>query len=48
MTENIHDLIFVIDQVGHYLYASPSFQHVLGYHPQALLGAAVFDFDPPG
>lgn len=44
ITANIRDLIFVIDDSGHFLYASPSFQQVLGYSPKALLGASVFDF----
>jgi PAS domain S-box-containing protein len=47
LTENIHDLIFVLDHLGHYLYASPSFQQVLGYRPQALLGGSVFDLVHP-
>jgi PAS domain S-box-containing protein len=44
ITESIHDLIGMLDPSGCFLYASPSFQHLLGYPPAALIGAAVFDF----
>jgi PAS domain S-box-containing protein len=47
ITENIHELIFVIDPEGYYLYASPSFQHVLGYRPLTLLGTSMFDLVHP-
>src|SRR4029079_7254138 len=44
ITENTRDLISMLDQTGRFLYASPSFQHMLGYAPEALTGAAIFDF----
>jgi PAS domain S-box-containing protein len=47
ITENIRDLIFMIDQAGRFLYTSPSFQHVLGYSPTRLLGISAFDLIHP-
>jgi PAS domain S-box-containing protein len=47
IAENIRDLIGMLDQQGRYLYASPSYQHVLGYSPATLLGATMFDFVHP-
>src|SRR5262249_34027843 len=47
ITENIRDLVFVIDQSGRFLYSSPSFQHVLGYNPSGLLGISAFDLIHP-
>jgi len=47
ITESIHDLIGMLDPSGYFLYASPSFQHLLGYPPAALIGAAIFDFVHP-
>ena len=44
ITENTRDLIGMLDQAGCYVYASPSFQHLLGYVPAALTGTAIFDF----
>ena len=44
ITENTHDLLSMLDLEGRYRYASPSFQHRLGYDPAALIGAAIFDF----
>jgi PAS domain S-box-containing protein len=47
ITENIRDLIGMLDQQGRYLYASPSYRHVLGYSPTTLTGAVMFDFIHP-
>jgi PAS domain S-box-containing protein len=47
ITENTRDLICMLDQAGRFLYASPSFQHLLGYAPATLSGAAIFDFIHP-
>jgi PAS domain S-box-containing protein len=47
ITENIRDLIGMLDQEGRYLYASPSYRHVLGYSPTTLIGAVMFDFIHP-
>jgi PAS domain S-box-containing protein len=47
IAENIRDLIGMLDQQGRYLYASPSYQHVLGYSPATLLGATMLDFVHP-
>jgi PAS domain S-box-containing protein len=47
ITENIRDLIGMLDQGGRYLYASPSYRHVLGYSPATLIGASMFDFVHP-
>lgn len=44
ITENIRDLIGMLDQHGRYLYASPSYQNVLGYSPAALAGASLFEY----
>jgi len=47
ITENSHDLLSMLDPAGRYRYASPSFQHRLGYDPATLIGAAIFDFIHP-
>jgi PAS domain S-box-containing protein len=43
ITENIRDLLCLLDQEGAYLYASPSFEHMLGRAPAALVGRSLFD-----
>jgi PAS domain S-box-containing protein len=43
ITENIRDLLCLLDQEGDYLYASPSFEHMLGRAPAALVGRSLFD-----
>ena len=47
ITENSHDLLSMLDPAGRYRYASPSFQHRLGYDPATLIGASIFDFIHP-
>ena len=43
ITENTSDLISVLDQEGRYIYASPSFQRVLGDLPGDVIGTRAFD-----
>ena len=43
LADNMRDLVCQIDVSGTVLYTSPSYQSVLGYEPQALLGHSVFD-----
>ena len=43
LSENATDLVAIADQQGRYTYASPSFQTVLGYDPDALIGSPVLD-----
>jgi PAS domain S-box-containing protein len=47
ITENTGELISVLDVQGQTLYASPSFWHLLGYDPAALLGKSRFDLVHP-
>jgi PAS domain S-box-containing protein/putative nucleotidyltransferase with HDIG domain len=43
IAEHTGDLICLLDAEGRYLYASPSYQTVLGFVPEDLLGQAVLD-----
>ena len=45
--ENAYDLIAEIDGSATLLYASPNFEEVLGYTPQALLGTHIFSLVHP-
>jgi PAS domain S-box-containing protein len=47
VTEHTRDLIALFDQDGHYMYASPSHLHVLGYEPATLRGHAMFPLVHP-
>src|SRR5688500_19988982 len=47
IAENSGDLISWLSQEGHAIYASPSFQHILGYNPAELLGTSGFDLIHP-
>ncbi|HWQ65061.1 MAG TPA: PAS domain S-box protein, partial [Methanospirillum sp.] len=38
IVENSHDLIYTLNSKGEFLYVSPSFQTVLGYSPDELIG----------
>nr|WP_239586172.1 PAS domain-containing sensor histidine kinase [Brevibacillus laterosporus] len=38
ISENMTDLIAILDRSGRYIYVSPSFQTILGYTPESLLG----------
>ncbi|HMK34794.1 MAG TPA: PAS domain S-box protein [Desulfomonilaceae bacterium] len=42
ITENVHDLVCETDARATYRYISPSYERVLGYEPQDLLGESVF------
>jgi PAS domain S-box-containing protein len=46
MVENIHDLVFEIDQDTRHTYASPRVRDVLGYEPEEILGKTPFDLMP--
>lgn len=43
ITENSGELISLIDQSGNFLYASPSYAHLLGYNPLELSARSLFD-----
>lgn len=42
--EHSNDLICVVDLEGHYKYASPSYEKMLGYDPERMIGQNVFHF----
>ncbi len=43
ITENISDLIFMVDGAQRFAYASPAFERLLGYDPERLIGTPVLD-----
>ena len=43
MTDNIHDVIFVMDMNLNYTYVSPSVKNLRGYEPEEVLKQAPFD-----
>ncbi len=47
ITENTRDLICLLDAQNEFLYASPSFELVLGYPPEQLLGTDYFQLVHP-
>jgi two-component system, cell cycle sensor histidine kinase and response regulator CckA len=47
ITEHTSDLISLLDDAGRYIYASPSYQALLGYDPEALLGITAMDLLHP-
>ncbi len=47
LIENSLDLFGVSDRKARFLYASPSFERVLGYRPDELVGRNAFDFVHP-
>ncbi len=47
ITENMNDLVCQVDINGIYLYLSPSYQKVLGFTPNELIGTSIFDFIHP-
>jgi PAS domain S-box-containing protein len=47
ISENVLDLVAQISLDGTYVYASPSYETVLGYPPQRLTGTSVFAFVHP-
>ncbi|WP_276352363.1 PAS domain-containing protein [Cohnella caldifontis] len=48
ITENMQDLVAIVDSDGVILYASPSFRMVLGYDPLSMIGNDCFDYLNPG
>lgn len=47
LAENTGDLICMLDLEGNYVYTSPSYQEVLGYSTEELLGRNAFSFVHP-
>jgi diguanylate cyclase (GGDEF)-like protein/PAS domain S-box-containing protein len=47
LIEQTTDLIFILDAVGTYRFASPSHSRVLGYAPENLLGSNIFELLHP-
>ncbi len=47
ITEHTSDLISLFDGAGRYIYVSPSYQAMLGYDPEALLGTVALDLLHP-
>jgi len=47
IAENASDMISVHDEMGIYLYASPSSARLIGYAPEELAGRSAFDFIHP-
>lgn len=47
IAENTGDLICVVDVRGNYVYLSPSYEEVLGYAPESLLGQSCFSMIHP-
>src|SRR5260370_8286424 len=43
MTENVADIVAVVDMEGHRLYNSPSYNKVLGYHEEELKTSSSFE-----
>lgn len=46
LTENVSDLVLILDATGVCRYASPSHKRVLGYESEALIGVSVLDLIP--
>lgn len=47
LIETASDLIFVVDVTGKRTFASPSYERVLGYRPETLLGRSALEFVHP-
>jgi len=47
ITEHSNDLISLLDDAGRYIYASPSYQAMLGYDPEALHGVTALELLHP-
>jgi len=45
--ERSHDLITVVDVLGSIVYASPSWQSILGWNPDSLLGTSALELVHP-
>lgn len=46
LVETTSDWVWEIDENGHYTYASPKVEELLGYRPEEVLGKSPFDFMP--
>lgn len=47
ITENTNSLVAIMDQGGIFEYISPSYENILGYLPQELIGQSGFELIPP-
>ncbi len=47
ISENAFDMIALLDRNGCYLYCNSSYQKILGYEPQQLIGKSAFDLVHP-
>jgi PAS domain S-box-containing protein len=47
LVESACDILAIVDAEGNFLFASPSMERVLGYHPSALIGRNAFDLVHP-
>ncbi|MCI0477385.1 MAG: PAS domain S-box protein, partial [Anaerolineales bacterium] len=47
ITDNMLDVVSVVDLAGNHSYISPSVQRVLGYDPARILGASIYDLVHP-
>ncbi|MFX1340201.1 MAG: PAS domain S-box protein, partial [Promethearchaeota archaeon] len=47
ISENINDLVFILDTNGRFLYCNESFKKIMGYTPKELIGKSPLDFAHP-
>jgi PAS domain S-box-containing protein len=47
ISENINDLVFILDTNGRFLYCNESFEKIMGYKPKELIGKTPVDFAHP-
>ncbi len=47
ITNNMQDMVWMMDDEANYLYVSPSFKNILGHKQADLLGSSVFEFIHP-
>ena len=47
ITDNMLDVVSVVDMAGTHSYVSPSIQRVLGYDPESVIGVSVYDLVHP-
>ncbi len=47
IAENANDLIFILDSKSKFLYCNETFEKIVGYTPQELLGTSAFDYAHP-
>ncbi len=48
VVENSHDMVAVLDPMGRFVFASPSYEQVLGYSPDELVGVSPISLVHPG